>query len=86
MQGDTEPLFVRLNYISPDRPDIGYAVKESAQNMSKPRASDFQKLREIGRYLVGKPRRIMRFDGKRFPTELSPSPIAIGLAAHDQRK
>ena len=25
----------RLNYTSPDRPDIGYAVKESARNMSK---------------------------------------------------
>ena len=38
-------IAARLNYISPDRPDIGYAVKESARNMSKPRASDFQKFR-----------------------------------------
>lgn len=45
----------------PDRPDIGYAVKESAHNMSNPRASDFQKLRKIGRYLGGKPHLIMRF-------------------------
>ena len=44
-----------LNYISPDRPDIGYAVKESARNMIEPRVSDLQKLRKIGRYLVGKP-------------------------------
>ena len=54
-------IAARLNYISPDRPDIGYAVKEAARNMSKPRVSDFQKLRKIGRYLVGKPRLIMRF-------------------------
>ena len=47
--------------IFPDRPDIGYAVKESARNMIKPRASGFQKLRKIGRYLIGKPRLIMRF-------------------------
>ena len=44
-------IAARLNYISPDRPDIGYAVKEAARNMSKPRVSDFQKLRKIGRYL-----------------------------------
>ena len=54
-------IAARLNYISPDRPDIGYAVKEAARNMSKPRVSDFQKLRNIGRYLIGKPRLIMRF-------------------------
>ena len=52
-------IAARLNYISPDRPDIGYAVKEAAQHMSKPRSSDFQKLRKIGRYLVGKSRIIM---------------------------
>ena len=33
-----------LNCTSPDSPDIGYAVKEPAHNMSKPRAPDFQKL------------------------------------------
>ena len=60
-------IAARLNYISPDRPDIGYAVKESARNMSKPRASYFQKLRKIGRYLVGKPRLIMRFPWQETP-------------------
>ena len=54
-------IAARLNYICPDRPDIGYAVKASARNMSKSRASDFQKLRKIGRYVVGRPRLIMRF-------------------------
>ena len=39
-------IAARLNYISPDRLDIGYTVKESARNMSKPRASDIQKLRK----------------------------------------
>ena len=48
-------IAARRNYISPDRPDIGYAVKESARNMIEPRVSDLQKLRKIGRYLVGKP-------------------------------
>ena len=26
----------RLNYIAPDRPDMGYAIKEAARSMSKP--------------------------------------------------
>ena len=29
----------RLNYIAPDRPDIAYAVKESARGMSAPKTS-----------------------------------------------
>ena len=60
-------IAARLNYISPDRPDIGYAVKESARNMSKPRSSDFQKLRKIGRYLIGRPRLILSFPWQNIP-------------------
>ena len=63
-------IAARLNYISPDRPDIGYAVKESARNMSKPRACDFQKLRKICRYLVGKPRLTMRFPWQETPDRI----------------
>jgi hypothetical protein len=63
-------IAARLNYISPDRPDIGYAVKEAARNMSKPRVSDFQRLRKIGRYLVGKPRLIMRFPWHNTPDRI----------------
>ena len=63
-------IAARLNYIFPDRPDIGYAVKEPARNMSKPRASDFQKLRKIGRYLVGKYRLIMRFPWQKTPDRI----------------
>ena len=46
----------RLNYVSPDRPDIGYAVKEAAHSMSAPKASDLHRLRKIGKYLSGQPR------------------------------
>ena len=51
----------RLNYIAPDRPDLAYAVKESARSMSSPKASDMQKLRKLGRYLIGCPRLVQRF-------------------------
>ena len=52
----------RFNYIAPDRADIAYAVKETARSMSAPRVSDLRKLRRLGKYLIGRPRLIMRFD------------------------
>lgn len=57
----------RLNYISPDRPDIGFAVKEVARRMSKPRTSDMKKLRKIGRYLIGRPRLVLKFIWQEIP-------------------
>ena len=43
-------------YLSQDRSDIQYAVKELSRCMSKPRKSDQERLKRLGRYLVGKPR------------------------------
>lgn len=43
-------------YVSQDRSDIQYAVKELSRNMSKPLRSDQERLKRLGRYLVGKPR------------------------------
>ena len=51
----------RLNYIAPDRPDLAYSVKDSARSMSNPKKSDMQKLKNIGRYLIGNPRLVQRF-------------------------
>ena len=51
----------RFNYISPDRADIAYAVKETARSMSAPKESDMKKLRRLGKYLLGKPRLVMQF-------------------------
>ena len=49
-------ITARCNYISPDRPDISYTVKELARRMSKPTRGDWLKLKRLGRYLVGQPR------------------------------
>ena len=38
----------QLNYLSPDRMEIGFAVKEAARNMSQPLIRDWAKLRQIG--------------------------------------
>ena len=40
----------RLSYIAPDRPEIAYAVNESARGMSAPGASAMRRLRNIGKY------------------------------------
>ena len=49
-------ITARCNYISPDGPDIAYAVKELARRMSKPTKGDWQRSKRLGRYLLGKPR------------------------------
>ena len=54
-------IAARLNYLSPDRMDIGFAVKEAARNISKPLIGDWAKLNRIGRYLVGRPRLVSLF-------------------------
>ena len=49
-------VIARCNYLSPDRPDISYAVKELARAMSAPTRGDMTRLKRLGRYLKGKPR------------------------------
>ena len=41
--------------------DIGFAVTEAARNIFKPLIGDWVKLNRIGRYLVGRPRRVSLF-------------------------
>ncbi|MBN71658.1 MAG: hypothetical protein CME32_20555 [Gimesia sp.] len=55
-------IAARLNYLSPDRVDIQYAVKEAARSMSAPRSSHWAMLTKIGRYLLKHPRMIIKFD------------------------
>ena len=49
-------ITARCNYISPDRLDIAYTVKELARRMSRPTKGDWQRLKRLGRYLLGQPR------------------------------
>lgn len=46
----------RGNYLSIDRSDLIYAVKELARRMVKPRNIDLKQLVQFGRYLTGKMR------------------------------
>jgi len=49
-------VVARANYLSQDRSDIRYAVKELSRSMSAPRAGDINRLKRFGRYLSHHPR------------------------------
>ena len=55
-------LAARANYLAADRADIQYAVKEICRGMATPTRGGWRKLKRLGRYLVGKPRAILRYD------------------------
>ena len=50
------------NYISPDRADISFSVKELAKAMANPNQGDWCRLKRLGRYLAGKPRLQILFE------------------------
>ena len=55
-------IAARLNYLAQDRPDIQFAVKCIAKHMSAPDPNAWQMLKRVGRYLVGCPRVVQRFE------------------------
>jgi hypothetical protein len=54
-------ISARANYLSQDRSDIQFSVKELCRAMSKPKEDDWNKLKRLGRYLVGKGRLVLSF-------------------------
>ena len=54
-------LVMRASYLSEDRPDIRYAVKEAARFMHEPCQLAMDLVKRIGRYLLQKPRLVQRF-------------------------
>ena len=61
----------RLNYLAPDRPDIGFSVKEAARAMSAPRQSHMKLIKKLGRYLKGRPRLVSKFKWQTMPEFLT---------------
>ena len=49
-------ITARAHDLAPDRPDIGFTVKDLARKMSDPDALDWQMLCRLAIYLAGKPR------------------------------
>ena len=54
-------IVARANYLSQDRSDIRFAVKELSRHMSKPRVRDVSSAKRLARYLVAKPTMICHF-------------------------
>ena len=57
----------RLNYMGHDRPGLQYAIKEAARRMASPRGCDWALLRKIGKYLLYRPRVVMKYPWKQHP-------------------
>ena len=55
-------IAARCNYLSLDRPDLQFAVKEVCREMSKPTSKSWARLRRIGQYLNGTPCVVWQFD------------------------
>ena len=51
----------RGNYLSRDRADISYATKELCRDFSQPNHKSYNKLKRVGRFLVGRPRLLYHY-------------------------
>ena len=54
-----------------DRADIQYSSKDISRWMAVPRRGDWELLRRMGRYLLGKPRATIFYQWQAMPTELT---------------
>ena len=54
-------LAARANYLSMDRPDLGFAAKECCRKMAEPSTLDWAALVRLARYLAGRPRLVYAF-------------------------
>ena len=59
-------LTMRINYLAQDRADVQFAGKELARRMSSPTEADWQKLKRVGRYLVGRPRMVLKYNFQKY--------------------
>ena len=55
-------LTARLNYMCSDRPDLQFSVKELCRDMSAPTTKSWSKLKRLSRYILSKPRLVIRFN------------------------
>jgi hypothetical protein len=58
-------MAARANFLSLDRPDVQYAVKELCRDMAAPTATSWMKLKRLARYLLQYPRLVWDFSDRR---------------------
>ena len=64
-------LVMRINYLAQDRSDLQFAGKELARKMCEPTSHDWQRLKRLGRYLIGVPRLELFFRFQKFVGNLN---------------
>ena len=67
-------VVARANFISQDRPDIRYTVKELCRSMSKPTMGSFRRLKRLARYLKSHPRMVQKI---KFGKELEEDGVRV---------
>ena len=72
-------------YLSFDRYDIQYTVKECAREMHMPTERGWSGLKRLARYFIGKPRLIIKFERQRLPKHLC-SPTVISQDVSEQER
>ena len=60
----------RVVYLAQDRMDLGFASKELAKRMARPRIGDEMGLKRVIRYLLGRPRCVYRYNWQPVPEAL----------------
>ncbi len=63
-------LVARANFLSIDRPDIMYSVRECARRMASPTMTDWNKLVRLIRYLKAKPRLVIWYKYQEDPRRI----------------
>ena len=64
-------LAARSNFLAQDRADIQYAFNEISRWMATPRRGDWEGLRRMVRYLLGRPRATIFYQWQTMPKELT---------------
>ena len=64
-------VVARMNFLSQDRADLQYAVKEVSRWMSAPRKNDWCAVKRISRYLEANPRVTVWYPWQAQPSELT---------------
>ena len=63
-------ITMRAAYMSMDRVDIQFAVKDLAKQMHSPTNWSWHRLKHLGRYLLGRPRAVLQFLPQKFHSHL----------------
>jgi hypothetical protein len=64
-------IVARTNFLAQDRSELQFASKECSRRMSSPRECDWEPIKRIGRYLVGRPRSVVRFPWQDAPAAIT---------------